>query len=154
MKQLSILLILLAGTCLGDVLTVTPEEHGAAGDGVSDDTSAISSAISSCAGVVAAAYGDGCRVVFANSYLSGPIVVGSGVTLEVTGRLGMLPKAEYCQRVGGCRKVGGGGTPFITNEVGECRDVSTTAGDYEVCADDIKITGGGVIRGSPDPWGE
>ena len=73
-------------------LVVTPEAHGAAGDGVVDDSAALSAAVASCASAGPA----GCRVVLAGAYLSGPVVLNSsGTTLDVRGALLMLPRGRY-----------------------------------------------------------
>lgn len=69
----------------------SPEQFGAAGDGTTNDWRAVQKALASCTG-----HEDGCRVVFAQKYLSGPIVVNtSNTTLEITGQLLVMPRKDY-----------------------------------------------------------
>ena len=76
---------------------VTPEEHGAFGDGHRDDSKAIAAAIASCVGH------EQCRVVLAKSYLSGPFrIASSGTTLEITGNFTALPRVDGCVDGSGC----------------------------------------------------
>ena len=79
---------------------VTPEQHGAAGDGVADDTDAVRAALAACQGAPP------CTVVFAAKYLTGPLVVDASVptTLEVTGSITALPRVEGCTSRAGGRK--------------------------------------------------
>jgi len=74
----------------------------------------------------------------------------SKTTLEVNGQLSMVDKKSYCELV----DCDAGAGPFISNVIKEdCENVTTPAGDYEVCASDIKITGNGIITGDEsDPW--
>eukprot|EP00949_MAST-11_sp_MAST-11-sp1_P005194 g5194.t1 len=97
--------------------TTTPEEFGARGDGKVDDSIPIKRALDSCIGY------SRCDVRFANTYLSGPVIIqSSGVTLNVTGSLLMLRREDYPQ---GDPRAG-----FISNEGG---------------VSDIHITGPGLI---------
>lgn len=71
-------------------MVVTPEDHGAVGDGKTDDWAAITSAMAECA------LHSPCTVLFSKSYLSGPIKVSSSqLTLRISGTLAALPKAQY-----------------------------------------------------------
>ena len=108
-------------------VVITPEAYGAKGDGVADDSEPIRQAVSFCAGDAP------CSVLFAQSYLSGPIRINSsGVTLNVTGSLSMLPRARFPLAA-----AHGG---FITN-------------DNLVATSELRITGGGRIASTkPDAW--
>eukprot|EP00040_Diaphanoeca_grandis_P042800 m.266005 g.266005 ORF g.266005 m.266005 type:complete len:409 (+) comp64904_c0_seq1:247-1473(+) len=98
--------------------TTTPESFGAFGDGVANDWVPIQHAIASCTNH------ETCVVVFSKQYLSGPIEVNSsGVTLEITGSLFMLPHANVAWKIP---------TPaFIATGISGVRD--------------IRITGTGVV---------
>ena len=60
-------------------VVVRPEEHGAAADGVTDDTPAIRSALAQCA------HAGGCTLLFSSghSYRTGPIYLVSNIHVEV-----------------------------------------------------------------------
>ena len=93
----------------------SPEAFGAVGDGKTDDSDAIGRAVESCR-----AHRGVCTVRFAKQYLSGPILVNSSrVTLEVTGKLMMLPKKQFLARNPQLQ-------PFITNGIGGKRDIRIT----------------------------
>ena len=121
-------------------LLITPEHFGAAGDGVTNDWLPIKQALAACA-----SHSQGCRVVFNNSYLSGPLVVNSSATtLEIKGHLAMLPKSAYCKLDPSCR------APLISNSPGAdgCRMIApagSPAGGYRVCLRDVHLTGGGTV---------
>jgi polygalacturonase len=143
-------------------VVITPEAYGAAGDGKANDWHAIQQAISACSPVVynATAPQQRCRVLFSQSYLSGPLVINSSrTTLHVaTGAtLAMLPRPDYEQA---CPQTG---CTFISNApVGPegCRMVHPNprfpAHGYKVCLSDITLTGGGTIDGgatwAPSSW--
>eukprot|EP00729_Bicosta_minor_P017592 gene17592-6694_t len=156
MRYLLLCCVLLHSTIARGVYVTTPEEHGAKGDGKTNDWIAILAAVSSCEGYTR------CTVSFNKNYLSGPIQVNtSGVTLNITGTLAMLAKANYPL-----------GTPFITTPVSvgtgarePCRTVET-GGVYpatlDLCISNLTITGGGTIKatdawqwwlGCAEPWG-
>jgi alpha-L-rhamnosidase len=84
--------ICLACTC-GVAGTVEVTAHGAAGDGVTNDTAAIQGAIDACA-----AGGGGDVVLPTGRYLSGSLTLKSGVRLVVTPEatlLGSTSMADY-----------------------------------------------------------
>ena len=86
-----LLTFVIAPTAALGLYTTSPEKFGAVGDGKANDWSAVQAAVSSCS-----FQDDACKVVFAKSYLSGPVRVNaSGVTLEVTGSLYMLNKKDF-----------------------------------------------------------
>mmetsp|Transcript_10624 Transcript_10624/g.21840 ORF Transcript_10624/g.21840 Transcript_10624/m.21840 type:complete len:446 (+) Transcript_10624:2-1339(+) len=131
---------------LEQVFVTSPEEFGAVGDGSADDSDAISKALASCTDQLLP-----CHIVFAKHYLSGPILLErSEITLEVNGHLSMLPRKAYCKSED-CKSPSQGS--FIANSVtsSPCRNVTTVAGNYEVCMSDIRITGSGTIS-STSPW--
>ena len=107
------------------IFETSPEQHGARGAPHDDsDTGPITAALASCAG-----HADGCRVVFARSYLSGPLRVNaSRVELSITGTLAMLPRAQYPSAEQG---------PFLSNAPG----VSA-----------LRISGGGLVDGNGHAW--
>ena len=69
----------------------SPEDHGAKGDGTSNDSNGINAALNACANQRLP-----CRIVFGMNYLSGPIILRSSkLTIEVTGVLRMLKKHDF-----------------------------------------------------------
>ena len=81
-----------------------------------------------------------CHVVFAHSYLSGPICINSsGVTLDIQGTLSMLPKTSYPQPFR---------QPFITNSNPGTGSGCRVVHNITVCLSNVAITGGGLIQGS------
>ncbi len=105
--------------------------NGAKGDGVTKDTRAIQGAIDACA-----AKGGGTVRLASGTFLTGPIVLKSHITLEVDAGatlLGSQDKADYPQ-------------------VHELREpalqplISATNAEY------IVIRGGGTIDGNGKPW--
>ncbi|GMH63081.1 hypothetical protein TL16_g12918 [Triparma laevis f. inornata] len=135
---------LLAHTCATTV-KVKPEEFGAVGDGEADDTVAIANALDSCSLL---SNDTECRLVFDNSYLTGPIVLARSKTiLEVNGLLAMLPRSAYC-KIEDCEAPLHGS--FISNDA-DAIPCQTSSNGYETCMHDITITGTGTIS-STDPW--
>jgi polygalacturonase len=96
--------------------------YGAAGDGKTDDTTALQAALTA-----AGKAGGGTVVVPAGTYLSGPITLSSGTRLELSAgaEVEMLPMASYP-----------GATAFITAK----------------SAHDIALTGSGTIEGQGQAW--
>jgi len=118
-----------AAACAERVCDV--KTFGAKGDGTSKDTHAIQNAIDACAekngGTVRLASG---------TFLSGPIVLKSNITLEVDAGatlLGSQDKADY-------------------PEVEELRERALQPLVSAVNAEHIAIRGGGVIDGNGKPW--
>lgn len=111
-------------------LDVTPEQFGAVGDGVHDDTQALRRAFAACSSVP-----DGpCHVLLARHYSSGPLRLNtSGVTMDVSGVLSMLPRDKYPQ------------TPADQAAYGSF--ISTQPG-----IKDLTITGDGLITGLGRQW--
>ena len=111
-------------------LDVTPEQFGAVGDGVHDDTQALRRAFAACSSVP-----DGpCHVLLARHYSSGPLRLNtSGVTMDVSGVLSMLPRDKYPQ------------TPADQAAYGSF--ISTQPG-----IKDLAITGDGLITGLGRQW--
>jgi polygalacturonase len=98
------------------------KDYGATGDGRADDTQALQAALDA-----AKAAGGGVVTVPAGTFLSGPIVVGSGTQLDLAAgaTLEMLPMGTYP-----------GTTAFITANN----------------AHDIALTGSGTIEGQGQAW--
>jgi polygalacturonase len=117
------------------VHVVTPEQHGARGDGHADDSKPIHAAVASCAGH------SRCKVVLAKSYLSGPFTLNSsGISLEITGRLAALPRVAGCTSGKGCYPRSGAAQaswPAFINA-------------YDL--HDISVTGDGSIDFGGAPW--
>ena len=99
--------------------------NGAVGDNKTNNTAAIQATLDA-----AASAGGGTVTVPSGTFLSGPIVIGSGTNLVLSSGavLKMLPRASY----------GSGDTAFIT---------ATTSN-----AHDIAITGSGTIDGQRQDW--
>jgi polygalacturonase len=102
--------------------TLNVVTSGAVGDGTTDDTAAIQAALTA-----AAAAGGGLVTVPAGTFLSGPIVLGSGTRLDLAqgAVLKMLPMSRWPAA-----------TPFITANN----------------AHDLAITGAGTIEGQGQDW--
>jgi polygalacturonase len=119
--------VLLTGNAFAKVCDV--RAAGAVGDGKTKDTLAIQKAIDAC--------GDGGTVAFKpGTYLTGPIEVKSGITLDVqTGAtiLGSQDRKDYPRRV-------------------EMREMWIQPLIGVVNAKNVTIHGGGVIDGNGQPW--
>ena len=111
-------------------LDVTPEQFGAVGDGDHDDTQALRRAMASCSAVPRGP----CHVLLARHYSSGPLRLNtSGITLNITGVLSMLPRDKYPS------------SPADQAEYGSF--ISTQPG-----IEDLTITGDGLITGLGREW--
>ena len=105
--------------------------YGAKGDGVTKDTHAIQGAIDACA-----AKGGGTVRLASGTFLTGPIVLKSHITLEVDAGatlLGSQDKADYPQ-------------------VQELREPALQPLLSATNAEHIVIRGGGTIDGNGKPW--
>jgi polygalacturonase len=105
--------------------------YGAKGDGVTKDTHAIQGAIDACA-----AKGGGTVRLASGTFLTGPIVLKSHITLEVDAGatlLGSQDKADYL-------------------EVQELRERALQPLLSATNAEHIAIRGGGTIDGNGKPW--
>ena len=112
-------------------LTCDPASHGAKADGVTKDTQAIQAAIDECA-----AKGGGTVALAKGVYVSAPIVLKSGITLNVAAGatlLGSPDHADYPRAT-------------VFNAPG-MQSLISAAG-----AHDIAITGGGTIDGNGKSW--
>ena len=105
--------------------------YGAKGNGVTKDTHAIQSAIDACA-----TKGGGTVRLASGTFLTGPIVLKSHITLEVDAGatlLGSQDKADYPQ-------------------VQELRETALQPLVSATNAEHIAIRGGGTIDGNGKPW--
>ena len=124
----------------------SPDEFGAAGYGSADDSIPISKALAAC-------YDQDlpCRIAFEKHYVSGPIrLERSEITLEVNGELSMLPRRDYC-KAEDCTAPSQGSFTGNSLNSNPCWDITTPAGEFNVCMSDIKIIGSGTIS-STNPW--
>jgi polygalacturonase len=122
------------GYCAGaqDTSTIcSPRAHGAKGDGITKDTAAIQTAIDACE-----QHGGGTVRLTAGTYLSAPVVLKSNITFQLdkgATLLGSVDHADYPVK-----------TEF--REPGLQSLVSATN------AENVAITGEGVIDGAGDTW--
>jgi polygalacturonase len=129
MVILALALAPVAAKAQGKVCDV--HEFGAKGDGTTKDTAAIQQAIDACATA-----GGGTVKIAGKTFLSGPIVVKSNITLDIetgTTLLGSPDHADYPAK-----------TEF--RAPGYQALISATA------AENVTITGGGVIDGNGTSW--
>ena len=119
--------------------TCDVREYGAKADGVTKDTAAIQKAIDTCAAAVAAKKAStGIVLLSGGTFLSGPISLKSGITLNVAAGatlLGSPDRADY---------------PAFTFARKQTVQPLVSA----VNAENIVITGGGVIDGQGHIWWE
>lgn len=105
--------------------------HGAKGDGVTKDTSAIQEAIDDCTGK-----GGGVVELKPGTYLSAPIVLKSGITLQLDEGATLRGSQEFSDY------------PEITEFRAPGRQALVSATN----AENVTIRGKGVIDGAGDPW--
>ena len=105
--------------------------YGAKGDGVTKDTHAIQSAIDACA-----SKGGGIVRLATGTFLTGPIVLKSHITLEVDPTATLLGSQDH--------------TDYP--EVTELRERALQPLVSAANADHITIRGGGTIDGNGKPW--
>lgn len=113
--------------------TCDPRAFGAKGDGVAKDTAAIQAAIDSCAGK-----GGGTVRLSAGTYLSAPVELKSGITLQLDKGATLLGSTDHQDYP--ARK--------IFREDGLLSLVSATN------ASNVAIKGEGVIDGAGETWWE
>ena len=106
-------------------------QHGAKGDGVTKDTLAIQAAIDECAHA-----GGGTVRLSGGTFLSAPIVLRSHVTLDLPGGSVLLGSSDH------------GDYPAKTEFRSPGRQSLVSATD----AEDVAITGSGVIDGNGESW--
>ncbi len=105
--------------------------YGAKADGATKDTKAIQSAIDDCAGA-----GGGTVTLASGTFLSGPIVLKSGITLDIGRGATLLGSADHADY------------PAKT----EFRAPGTQSLVSATNAEKIAITGGGTIDGNGESW--
>jgi polygalacturonase len=122
------------------ILNVTPAfaervcnvaAYGAKGDGIAKDTRAIQSAIDDCA-----AKGGGIVRLASGTFLTGPVVLKSKITLEVDSGVTLLGSQDHADY------------PVTT----ELRERALQPLVSASNADHITIRGGGTIDGNGKPW--
>jgi len=105
---------------------VTPEAFGAVGDGVANDTTAVRKACSACASL------GGCTLLFAGTYLTGPIALPSNDTdVVISGALHLGNRSWWGPRPSEAAF----GSPSFITVAGSPRGRNVT------------IAGGGLING-------
>jgi polygalacturonase len=109
----------------------SPRAYGAKGDGVAKDTAAIQAAIDACE-----AKGGGTVRLTAGTYLSGPIVLKTSITLQLDKGVTLLGSADH------------GDYPAKT----EFREPGLQSLVSATNASNVTITGEGVIDGSGETW--
>jgi len=124
-------LLLVTLTASAATLTCDARQYGAKADGVTNDAHAIQAAIDACA-----QKGGGIVRLAGGTFLSGPIVLKSHITLDVEAGATLLGSARHDDY------------PLMTVFRAPGRQSLISASD----AEDLTITGGGVIDGSGDTW--
>ena len=159
MRLSAILASLLLVSVAAKLIVVTPEEFGAVGNGIANDWWPIVHALQACTNAVyssPASSPNSCKIVFTQTYLSGPLALNSSNTtlqLNTGATLRMLPRKAYLAAcpTGGCPLVS---TPAIGQGPEPCRNIHPNPHlpqeSYTVCLSNITITGGGIIDGNSD----
>jgi polygalacturonase len=112
--------------------TCDPRTYGAKGDGVTKDTLAIQKAIDTCA----AAPGGGPVTLAGGTFVSGPLVLKSHITLNVAAGTTLLGSPDHAD------------FPHIVELRAPAGQPLLSAND----AEDIAITGAGTIDGNGKSW--
>ena len=126
------------GTSYGEIKDVTIPSvlNGAYADGIHKDTKILQEAIDSCSNI-----GGGIVHLMNGIYYSAPLVLKSNVTLHVDSTAEMLASADRLDYYPAGFDTSGGRTPTsVTNFI---------TSSY---ADNITITGKGIIDGNGKPW--
>jgi polygalacturonase len=118
-------------TALDSSHACNPRSYGAKGDGISKDTAAIQTAIDACE-----RQGGGTVRLIAGTYLSAPIVLKSGITLQLDKGATLLGSADHDDY------------PSKT----EFREPGLQALVSATNASNVAITGEGVIDGAGETW--
>ena len=118
-------------SALGKSATCDPRGHGAKGDGVTKDTTAIQAAIDACE-----QRGGGTVRLTAGTYLSAPIVLKSNITLQLDKGATLLGSADHADY-----------PPLTMFHLPDLQPLVSA-----VNASNIAITGEGVIDGAGESW--
>lgn len=125
-------IVVFAGAAMAHAGTVCDARtYGAKGDGVTKDTSAIQKAIDDCAGK-----GGGVVELKPGTYLSAPVVLKSGITLQLDKGATLRGSQDFSDY------------PEITEFRAPGRQALVSATN----AENVSIRGEGVIDGAGEPW--
>jgi polygalacturonase len=134
----NLLLLALAAACIAiparaidPSAACNPRAHGAKGDGVSKDTAALQAAIDACE-----RQGGGTVRLIAGTYLSGPVVLKSNITLQLDKGATLLGSPDHADY------------PPLT--MFHLPDLQPLVGATN--ASNVAITGEGVIDGNGESW--
>lgn len=127
------ILLAIPANALDSTISCDPRAYGAKGDGVSKDTFAIQNAIDGCAGK-----GGGTVRLVPGIYLSGPVVLKSGITLQLDKGATLIGSSDHADYP----------AKLEFREPGLQSLVSATD------ASNVSITGDGVIDGAGETWWE
>jgi polygalacturonase len=127
----ALVMVVVQGAYAAGAKVCDPHSYGAKADGVSKDTAAIQSAVDACAQA-----GGGTVRLSGGTFLSGPVLLKSNVTLEITKGavlLGSPDRADY---------------PMVTFARNKTVQPLVSAVD----AENVAITGEGTIDGNGKVW--